>query len=156
MVYTSFKTSLLSSGLILAGPKLLVLKRARPYKEIELGKGYWEFPGGKWEEGESAEEALCREVFEETSLAITQWHAPFEKLCRLRKENLDSVRHHYFFRSELDKKPEITLSEEHLDARWVDRTQLQSLEMFSCYREVGVAALQDYGRNLQSQPHQEV
>ena len=34
-------------------------------------KDWWEFPGGKMEEGESAEDALCREIREELAVEIS-------------------------------------------------------------------------------------
>jgi 8-oxo-dGTP diphosphatase len=51
-------------GLVWKGPLLLIAKRR---KEAHLG-GFWEFPGGRLEEGESAEQAAVREVREETGI----------------------------------------------------------------------------------------
>jgi 8-oxo-dGTP diphosphatase len=46
--------------------RLLVVRRGR-----EPGRGLWSVPGGRVERGESAQEAVVREVAEETALAVT-------------------------------------------------------------------------------------
>jgi mutator protein MutT len=46
--------------------RLLLIKRGH-----EPGKGLWSIPGGRIEPGETDEEAVIREVREETGLAVT-------------------------------------------------------------------------------------
>ena len=63
-------------ALVWKGPRLLVARRR---KDAHLGD-LWEFPGGRIEEGESAEQAAVREVREETGVVCTptQLRASFD------------------------------------------------------------------------------
>jgi len=51
--------------------KYLMLHRVK--KENDLNEGKWIGIGGKFEDGETAEECLLREVKEETGLTLTSW-----------------------------------------------------------------------------------
>ncbi|HBU39028.1 MAG TPA: NUDIX hydrolase [Acidimicrobiaceae bacterium] len=53
-------------GIALWGDKLLLIRRANP-----PGQGYWSIPGGHVEPGETWQEAVEREVLEETGLRAT-------------------------------------------------------------------------------------
>ncbi len=46
----------------------------RNKKENDINEGKWIGVGGKFEEGETAEECLLREVYEETGLTLTKYH----------------------------------------------------------------------------------
>lgn len=52
-------------GVVVAGGRVLLIKRGKPPLE-----GRWSIPGGTVELGETLEEALVREMDEETGLAI--------------------------------------------------------------------------------------
>jgi 8-oxo-dGTP diphosphatase len=47
------------------GPEILVFRR----QSHDRGGGQWEFPGGKVDPGETLEEALIREIYEELGVA---------------------------------------------------------------------------------------
>jgi len=55
------------AGAIISNGKFLAARRAPSEKHA----GWWEFPGGKFEQGETAEECLIREIKEELELDVT-------------------------------------------------------------------------------------
>jgi len=60
---------------VLVRPDSAFLLTSRPVGKVYAG--YWEFPGGKLEAGESVEQALRRELHEELGIdigAVTPWH----------------------------------------------------------------------------------
>ena len=84
-------------------------------------KDYWEFPGGKMEPGESPEEALKREIWEELETRIVierfvrtiEWDYPTFHLTM----------HCYWCRVE---SGDLTLKE-HEAARWLSKDELSSV-----------------------------
>ncbi len=54
------------AGIVLKAGRVLVQTRAEPGRY----QGYWEFPGGGREEGESIEECTCRELMEELGFEV--------------------------------------------------------------------------------------
>ncbi len=56
---------------IIKDQKVLMLFRNK--KENDLNEGKWVGPGGKTEPGETPEECMKREVFEETGLMVTKY-----------------------------------------------------------------------------------
>ena len=61
---------------ILVQPDGSFLLTSRPPGKVY--EGYWEFPGGKLEAGESVLDALCRELHEELGIVVTS-AAPWQE-----------------------------------------------------------------------------
>lgn len=103
---------------IIENGKLLAAKRT---EGRSLG-GYWEFPGGKIDSGETPEEALKREVFEEFGANATIFEKidePFEKEYDFGVVVLEILY------ARLDS--EITKTIEHEELRWV--SEQEALEL---------------------------
>ncbi|MGY2575795.1 8-oxo-dGTP diphosphatase MutT [Vibrio sp. C8] len=65
------------AGIIFNQDKSQIFITKRP-DNLHKG-GFWEFPGGKVEEGESVEQAMTRELEEEIGIEVTEQHL-FEHL----------------------------------------------------------------------------
>ena len=83
---------------------------------------YWEFPGGKIEEGETKEEALKREILEELNCTIEVFHQVEDTTYEYEKV---SVRLETFMSKVISGIP--TLSE-HAEIKWVSREELPDLD----------------------------
>ena len=107
---------LVTAAVIRRGDSFLVTRRQRG---VHL-EGYWEFPGGKCDTGESLAECLQREIREELDAAVhagrevlTTEHAYPERIVEL-----------HFIECELIGDPRPMLGQE---MRWVHRADLRSL-----------------------------
>jgi len=58
-------------AIVVRDGKILICQR----KENDSFGGYWEFPGGKREKGETLEQALAREMQEELAIRVQPLHA---------------------------------------------------------------------------------
>ncbi len=84
--------------------------------------GRWEFPGGKVHYGESAEQALVREVSEELGCVVR----PLRELSRVEHRYPDIAVTLLPFVCELAEGTPRAL--EHAELQWVDRTGIHALE----------------------------
>lgn len=67
-------------GIFLNSNKVLMYKR-RPTEEFY--PGYWSFPGGYVEDGETYEQALLREVKEETGMTVRRYKRLLETFLEI-------------------------------------------------------------------------
>ncbi len=91
--------------------KILIIKRSTDSK---TNPGKWELPGGKVDQGESFDQALLREVYEETNLKISLDH-----VVGASEQNLHVIRAVHIIMSGKIMDGELTISGEHEGYAWV-------------------------------------
>ena len=111
--------------------KCLLIKRS---KQSKGNPGKWDFPGGKVDPGETFDEGLMREVFEETKLKIS-----LERPLTVVESESPTNRVIYLFMEGRLLNGNIELSEEHEDFIWVDPKDLSEMELASQFVDFGRA-----------------
>lgn len=114
------RPQLAASAAIFRHGSLLVVRRAR-----EPGAGRWSLPGGRVEWGETLEEAVTREVAEETGIRIS-----ILQLAGTREVLPADKRGHFVVLSYAAQwqSGEVVLNDEHDAFRWVGPDALDGLE----------------------------
>lgn len=108
------------AGIIFFENQLLCVQR--PKNKLQYISEKFEFPGGKIEYGETNEEALHRELFEELSISTNI--KSFYTTVVHQYPDFELTMHSYI--CDINSK-EITLNE-HIDKKWLMINQLDSLD----------------------------
>ncbi len=106
----------------LSSQKYLIVRR----DPRQSGAGFWEFPGGKIEFGETAETALKREIEEELSLSIDT--AQLQFLSKNNHQYLAKNIEISFYLYQVPREVPIVLVD-HDDFSWCDVNDLLSYQM---------------------------
>jgi len=93
----------------------------RPHDK-HLG-GYWEFPGGKIDEGETPETALIREMSEELKVSVSVG----DKIAETTNEYEDRIVTLLFYECEIITGEIILL--EHIDSGWLTVDQMAEIDL---------------------------
>lgn len=136
------QTKIIVSGLFTVADRVLLLRRAQNFKELDYGKGLWDLPGGQVEFGEQLEAALQRELAEETG-----WRDLSAKLYQARSylvaDNTRSTnRINLFYHIPLTQRQIPQLSKEHISFAYPTLTELNDFQLLPEVEQVIRALLQ--------------
>ena len=123
---------LAASAVVLKDGLVLLTLRAN-----EPGRGYWSFPGGVVNLGETAEGAAIREVWEETGIEVRVMRL-LGVYDRIEKDEMGRIRFHYFIVNYLAEPLSdgcCALSDSQ-DVRWLAPEELRSLPVMPSVMDV--------------------
>lgn len=93
----------------------------------------WGVPAGKREKNESAENCLCRELFEETGIVINPSEYQSLGSIYIAKHPIQFTYH--LFKVNFTSKPLVKLSSEHISYKWVAKEELCDLPLMTAALE---------------------
>ena len=108
--------------------KYLMLHRVK--KENDCNKDKWIGVGGKFEEGESPEDCLLREVYEETGLTLTNYR--FRGIVTFVSDEWEGEYMHLFTASEYEGELPENAMRDCVEGElvWVPKRELESLNLW--------------------------
>ena len=126
--------------------KILVLKRSQKEKFL---LGCWEMPGGKVEFGEDINEAVAREVKEETNLDVRAV-GPYAAFSYVSDNgNRHTVDIQYIVEVVGDIK-DLKTTPAHDDAQWIDKEEIDDLEISDSMKDAIARGFINSRRGLSS------
>lgn len=106
------------------GDRFLLVKRSPGKDEGNT----WCIPGGKLEKGETAQDAVLRELYEETGLSLTTLGLFYIGQLFVRKPHIDFIFHMFHFSMQSLPK-DILLNKENEEFRWVTLEETKVLPL---------------------------
>jgi len=89
---------------------------------------YWDFPGGRIDDNERIPETLIREISEEVPSLRNVKIGRIIHAARISRYDKDEIGLMYIVYEITADFDEITVSEEHVDYRWIKKNDIPSLE----------------------------
>jgi 8-oxo-dGTP diphosphatase len=111
--------------------RCLLLRRS-PSSRTNPGK--WEFPGGKPDPGEGLQEALLREVWEETGLRLS-----LGRVAGAAESATEQLRIAHLILEARRASGRVRLSHEHMEFAWVPPAELARMDLVPQFRAFAAA-----------------